>query len=477
MRHAALSLSLVLLINCFLAPRYWLWEHLHFYPASYHPELNRALSVEKQVADPWAPVEHPSNRIIRFRLLFPLLAHVLHLPFPLFCALPILGTWMALWLAFGLLRGQGLSWVRAAAWTLLYGTGNWFFVSSGWLCYFDAWVALALLAAVYLPSRIILATVCLFAPLIDERFLLGLPLALLFRVIYDGRLRQEFVLDVGLAVLSVLPYLLLRLWAWRFLPEDPSTGYLVQHWHEAFQRDFRVLLAGAWHGLRIGWLPVLAALGAVLQRQLRAGTWENFSAVGVRQVDWRGALFSWPCGLGAILAATVFTLSAAVSLWIAGDISRSFVIFSPLVVWLPLRMPDGEKKLPGTVLLLLAVAALSLPARHVVASFQIPIQPLLVEATVLRPPVLQDEFWVALAKREIRRKQVDQSFRYAAYALQLQPANYEAWRVQGFCHVYRKDLPQALVAFEKAQSFAPADWLRRPEVSENIARLRSVVKP
>ena len=65
--------------------------------------------------------------------------------------------------------------------TLLFATLPWFFVSSGWLGYFDSWYVLGLVAAAFVPSRWVLGAVAVLTPWVDERFLLALPVILLIR--------------------------------------------------------------------------------------------------------------------------------------------------------------------------------------------------------------------------------------------------------------------------------------------------------
>ena len=143
----------MLVIACF-APRFMHWSWIDLDSSEHHaPEFNRAIDTLRQLEHPFMPITNPTNRVINWRLLFPLLGHLLHLPRWAFLALPSLGCLLVLgYVALLVRREGGTRWTAITA-TALTGTTSWFFVSTGWLAYFDSWYVLGLLVATFSRSH------------------------------------------------------------------------------------------------------------------------------------------------------------------------------------------------------------------------------------------------------------------------------------------------------------------------------------
>ena len=89
-----------LLINYFFCPRFVLWQGLGIPDAWFNPEVNRAVFALKQIQHPFEPINNVSNEVIRWRLLFPLIAHYLSIPNFIYLMLPHLGCIVVLvWIA------------------------------------------------------------------------------------------------------------------------------------------------------------------------------------------------------------------------------------------------------------------------------------------------------------------------------------------------------------------------------------------
>ena len=138
----ALSAAAFVLVIVFFAPRFVLWPFIDLDPAEHHPpEFNRAIDTLRQLDQPFMPITNPTNRVINWRLLFPILGHYLHLPPWAFLACRCSGACLCLgmWLTW---FGASRAWWAALAAAALFGTTSWFFVSTGWLAYFDSWYML-----------------------------------------------------------------------------------------------------------------------------------------------------------------------------------------------------------------------------------------------------------------------------------------------------------------------------------------------
>lgn len=341
---------LVCLVVCyFFSPRFVIWSGLHIPEASFNPEVNRAVDALKQLQEPFVNISNTSNVAINYRLFFPIIGHWLRFPVWLYLILPHLGCVIAVGYLIRLVwlhTGQR-NWGMMAACAL--ACSDWFFVSIGWLTYFDSWFVFGLLVLSFSSSRLAIGATCLVEPWIDERFILALPMCLVVRFIYELEWRKRgwgaLLMDLGLIALLTLPYVGVRMVL--LLTKDAnSVSYVQNLFNELKTVPLWRLLDGVWSGFRVAWL--YAAICCV--------------AVWCRQKQWIRIMTLIVVAGELVLGATV-----------AGDISRSMAMLLPAVLLGLLMMCSWRPKVSQKVLWLVMVANLLLPASHVVWSFKLPI--------------------------------------------------------------------------------------------------------
>jgi hypothetical protein len=338
---AAVSLAAFALVITFFAPRFMLWPWIDLDPAENHPaEFNRAIDTLRQLKNPFVPVTNPTNRVINWRLLFPILGHYLHLPPWAFLGLPALGCLFVLAYVAHLVQRESGTWWAALAASALTATTSWFFVSTGWLAYFDSWCVLGLLVTAFGRSNVATGLACLLTPWVDERFVLALPLVLVVRVIASGSSAAR-VLSDGLRFVSlVLPYCVIRLVALATEQDHGSADHLRSHL--ATVHSGWVLAEGLWSGLRGLWAFVAVAPALLISKGRAAGA-------------------------GLILAAVAGTL--AVNVPLAHDLSRSASMIVPAAVLGIVLLVRARPALAGWPLAAALAFNLLTPARHVVETW------------------------------------------------------------------------------------------------------------
>jgi hypothetical protein len=316
----ALLLSLL-----FFAPKLQLWDLRH----GDHYEVARAQSFLAQVERPW---RHDIEAAMQWRLLPPLVAHALGLHGRAALLLPWLGVGVLLGTCTFLLRRSGLARPATLYATALLATSSAVLVPTGWLGLNDAWVWAALAGVTLGRGLGSVVGLTLLTPWVDERFIIGLPLALAVRLdLADATLRRGPVLAA--AVLALLPYGALRLFLGNRLGWDTGDGFALGALMASVGwLPFAPL--GWWMAWRAGWIPLGAAV------------------IGQGGRGWRLGLLA----LGTLLVMAV----------LAVDLSRSAAILLPLALAGCLRLAAadparGEARLAG----LLALNLL-LPAAHVV---------------------------------------------------------------------------------------------------------------
>lgn len=329
-------------LACF-CPRFWLWPVAGLpLPEfiSIQPEFHRAFHALQQLEHPWMRIDDGVNRVIEWRLFWPLVAHSLGLSAMAFLSVPFLGCLAALG-ATATIVARATADRATTVWiTGLVATSSWFFVSTGWLAYFDSWLIFALLLASFARGQTLLVVTALLAPWIDERFITALPLCLAVRALErardTSRARVSFARETALLVAGIVPYLAVRAGAEFTGARSTSASY----WHDRplLPAPLWALLWGLGHGLRLGWIFVLAGAAAAFRAR------QNRVAVVVAAV----------------------TLAANVSL--ADDISRSSSVAIPALVasllWLRQVRPAAIRR----ALPVLAGCNFLLPAMHVIAA-------------------------------------------------------------------------------------------------------------
>ncbi|MEN9635007.1 MAG: hypothetical protein RL077_3411 [Verrucomicrobiota bacterium] len=379
--------------------------------------------VTEQARDLGTEIGDANHKIVRWRLLMPALGHVLGLPSWLLLGLAqagCLGLVVAL-VAIGLRpTPSDRSWWEAACLGLVAGASAPFFTSMGWLGYYDAWLALALLAVAFAGPRRLVLLACVLAPWIDERFVIGLPLALCVRrLAHSGEPtpRLAWLKEQALGpLLLVAAYTLLRL-KLGGSGGSQTIGQYLDQFVFAEKIPFAQRLFGAWKGLGPGWLLVLAAV---------LGAWR-----------WSGAARRGEAGL---LAAGV-VLTALVGLFTALDLSRSMVLLVPVV-------PLGWRIAARTawwrrfyVAPVLALAAYLTPASNVIGNVVLPVDGLMSYCA----PLAAAHYNAAVILAEIPDRQAEALAHYTT-AVQVKPDYAEAHNNLGNLLVNRLDRRDEAIA-------------------------------
>lgn len=479
-------------IQARFAPRWVCWRALGVADQHYLPEVHRAVDTLVQIRKPFGSEIRPNNQVIRWRLAFPLVAWALRLPDRVFLALPHLGCILVFAFVLHAIRRWSSDTIAATLAAGIVGTCSWFFVSTAWLTYFDSWLLLGLLVVAVSPSRTALIAACALTPWVDERFLIGLPVALVARTIlvHTSERDQPWTRrcrDAGWAAAIIAPYVILRV-ARLATGDAGSSSYLTQH--VSLDRLAEVpperYLAGVWFGLRAAWALAAYAVWTLVRRGRRV----------------EGAL------LGIALGAAV-----GIGLVIAGDLTRSMVVAVPAAIVGAALMLGGDATRARWALAALFALNLLLPARHVVTSFEIPIEHVVAEVQRLRQPpsvldpkrraqhavvllrggrlveaadVLDNAIalggaryahpsfapaYVARARRAYLDEAFDEARTDARRAIQMDPSNADAWFVDGLALRALGDARRARDSLARALEVAPPSWASRVRCEQVLTEL------
>ncbi len=332
----ALSLALSVF---FFSPVLWIVRQPT--PGSY--QWDRALTFLRQCED---PLRKDIETAMQWRLLPALASHTLRLPGYAPLALPWLGAVAATAYVAMLFRRRCADPRAVLGGTLVFVSTSAVIVPLGLLGLNDAWVWLGLLAVAFGRSGCALPIACLLCPWVDERFIIGFPLAWCVARVDRGEL---FFSRAMLHGLWLLPYAAIRilLSCAGFGDSEAQAGFLAYVLY-SFPGIAPLIPLGWWFGLRGGWLGVAFAIWSCPAR---------YRVIG-------GLTLVTTLGLTAVLA---------------HDLSRSVAIIVPLVLLggfefirlYPARAPH--------VLLVTGIVALLLPAAHVIYHTIQPISPLPLE--------------------------------------------------------------------------------------------------
>lgn len=350
---AKTSILAALLILFFFCPPVVRWKGIAFPPTRTAAETGRATTALEQLEHPFAPIKVASDRVLAWRLLFPAVWHFLNLPKLMFLAMPHLGCLLVLALIAHIAYQRTESRTTALFATVALGANTWFFVSTGWLAYFDSWLMGGLLLLTFSRSRTVSALVCLLIPWIDERFLLGTPLCLILRAVdksdADPQWRKSWITDSAVVAASCLAYPLLRAWLFfQGIGHQEAVQYVSWFSWKNWTQNCSIwrYLEGTWMALRASWFFVALLL------------WEL----------WRRR---------RIMACTIFgaalTLSVLLSLAIAADLSRSVSVVLPAAMLGLLYAARVQTGFMRQVLPTVAAASFLLPATHVMTGLKLPI--------------------------------------------------------------------------------------------------------
>ena len=441
-------------------------------------EVRRGAAVLEQVAHPGAPVADELHRAIQWRLLFPVIGKVLNLPPPLFFALADLGCLLVLGFVITLLRRKNFGWFDAGLATVALGATSWFFTSTGWLGYFDSWFALALLLVAFAEKRWLVWLACLLAPWIDERFVLAAPLALLCRWLHRRDFDWRREAGVPAALLAAFVVVRLGVLSGHSAAGATVGGYLGAR--DYLDAPFARIVLGIWEGLRVAWLFVVAAV-----------------------------VLLWPQrGRALALGAAVLVL-VVVGVSTAQDYSRAMTMLLPAAVLGLLLMREAAVTWPPLALRVCAVAALLVPAHHVMNDRVNPIYHLQHELAVLESPpaVAMPELYELRAIHKMERgefadadadlalaiKLADNpasparqrgilaasqghwadALRYFSLTAEHDAQNPDAWLMCAQAHLALGHAPDAHTAMERALALAPSGWNTRPDVARFLAKLNA----
>ncbi|HUR60306.1 MAG TPA: hypothetical protein VM029_21460, partial [Opitutaceae bacterium] len=242
-------------------PRYENWNR--GYPYSW--ETFRGANFLMQCADPLRGDVEPA---VRWRLLLPGVCHILHLG-----TASLLLPWTGVLSLFAIIayRLDALGFARCETLlaVLLAATTSAGIIGLHWLGVNDAWVWAGLCHVTLGASPRARAAWCLLGPWIDERFVIGLPLAAVLRGLVrapaNGVTLAGLLKEIGTGLLWCAPYILVRAACAAAAAKDPSSGFAawtLAHLHEWLPHAHE----GWWHGLRAGWSLVVALLCVALAR-------------------------------------------------------------------------------------------------------------------------------------------------------------------------------------------------------------------
>ena len=473
LQYLGVAITAGLISTFFFCPRYQYWKGIVLTDGPIATDYGRAVATFHQIDNPWAPIAYPMHKVIAWRLLFPIVWHYLHLPIWLFLIMPhigcVLSLWLAAWLAQKRLNDWGCTWMTVALVAML----PWFFVSTGWLGYFDSWLALGMLTVSFMPSLGGLACGCLLTPWIDERFVLALPMCLIVRIIVfhglDQMPLQRLIRDSIIVVIASVVYPLIR--AVALLRGDLlASNYVSNIWDEIQRVPWTDFLEGLWSGYRAAWAMILGGV----------------------YFWWRRSNWIWGSALFLVIA-----VSAIGSLFIAADMSRNAMIVLPsllLGVWL---WHESQPQTFNWALPVVLIANLLLPAAHVMWNLRIPIYYLHAVRGFKTPPFLDpqaytqkgqvdlekgklaeantafgtalkldDRFVPAYIYRALTRMRQDDfigATQDAQLALALEPGSSDALFVKALIAKRHNDTSSAKADLQNALQNAPPDWSRRSQ--------------
>ncbi len=339
----ALSLALSVF---FFSPVLWVVRQPT--PGSY--QWDRALTFLRQCEE---PLRKDIETAMQWRLLPALAAHTLRLPGYVPLVLPWLGAVVASAYVAVLFRRRCADQRVILGGTLVFVSTSAVIVPFGLLGLNDAWVWLGLLAVAFGRARWALPVACLLCPWVDERFIIGFPLAwCVARIDLSEPIFSRALLDG----IWLFPYAALRLYLSHLgVGVAGAQAGFLSYVLSSFPGIAPLIPLGWWFGLRAAWVGVGFALFSCPARYRVFG--------------------------GLTLLATL-----SVTAVLAHDLSRSIAILVPLVLLGGFTFIRLHLGLAPRVLLLTGIVGLLLPAAHVIYHTIQPISPLPIETIrVLRP--------------------------------------------------------------------------------------------
>jgi tetratricopeptide (TPR) repeat protein len=458
MRHKIyliLVVSFVFLITlAFFSPRFVYWPTV-FIDQFPFPETNRAYSILKQLENPLVAISEYTNKIVERQILFPVIGYLLKLPPTVFLSIPFIGCFLALGCAARLFYEELDDKRLTPLLLMMFSSTSWFFVSTGWLAYFDSWYVLGLVLIAFQKSRLSICLCCLILPLGCSRFILGLPLALTVRALRLNYLEREnlhdFVKDIVLSFVCILPALSSHLLSTfsnnASVSADGLRGFLT------FQRflEFRQeCIEGAWHGLKLSWIGVVYFVYCY---------WSRNQIV-------KNAF---------VIFIMVLTLWIATS--ITGDPSRTMGLFSPALVAGLLCFAKNPHKHKKSLIIALVLLNFLLPAAHVVIIFEVPIFSVMTEIKNLQDPPQSVNPAKLCQKGQsfIIEGQFDSAMRIYQHAYKLDPHYFETNIGIAKVMALLGKARVAMIFYDRALKLLPPESKRFKDVIELKQQLKAKI--
>jgi hypothetical protein len=309
----------------FFSPRLWLMRH--YVPGSF--QWDRAHTFLLQCE---SPLRRDIEPAMLWRLLPPAACHIAHLRGNTPLVVPWLGALVAISYVAILLRRKLDDARYVFGGTLLFATTSAILVPVGWLGMNDAWIWLGLLVVAFGRAAWAGPVACLLCPWIDERFIIGFPLAWLVRRLERN---EPWSWKAAAEALWLLPYAATRLW---LSQHDPAANDATHRFFTASLAQAVILVPlaplGWWMGLRVGWLAIINACRDLLPTQ----RWTT----------------------GAVIFGTMILCLLA-----ASDLSRSIAVLTPIMLLGCFRYAEQQPLRAPSTLLVAGFANLLIPAAHV----------------------------------------------------------------------------------------------------------------
>lgn len=407
----------------FFCPRFVLWQGLYVIPSHFNPEVNRAYYSLQLMSHPYMDIpNNVCNTTIRWRLFFPLLGYYLHMSDRVFLSIPFIGVFLTLFSVAHIALKETQDRFQTFLITLLSATTSWFVVSTGWLSYWDAWFVLSLVAVSFFPSRRALIYPCIFAPWIDERFLVGLALALLVRgyYLYDRQpdAVRKWKSDFIVVCLALIPWIILR--GTIVLGEiDNSDTFVRFAEHVNVPHLAASTLWGFWHGLRVMWFyPFLLAY----------------------------LIYKYYARIVAVGLLVLVVVTHVLGVYISGDVTRNAGEFFPLALLGIIYGFRWCKSLTVSTLPIVLALNLALPFTHIMTGFNVPIYYFPYEWNHLKTPPdeVNPYFYNSEAVELIRQNHLDDAQQLIDCAIQLKPDYGRAYFNSGYLKGLRGKFEEAI---------------------------------
>ncbi len=454
-------------------------------------EVRRGASVLYQVDHLGDAIPDRLHQAIQWRLLFPTLARILSLPAIALFGLADVGCVLVCAFVITILRRRQIPWTETTLITIVLGATSWFFTSVCWLGYYDSWLALALLIVAFARTRWSVWAACVWAPWVDERFIVAAPLAFLCRWMAlrtdekSKTLTSNWKTELVVPSLLLVSYLGVRFGLLGSHSAAGATpgGYLLGR--NFLNAPLSRIAFGVWGGLRSAWLFVIAAVVLV---------------GGVQRI------WSWLLGVAIVLVALI-------GLATAQDYSRSMTMLIPVALLVALTAFRTHARWLPWVLGGSAFAALLLPAHHVMNDGVNPIFYLYRELAAFEnpPAIIMPEIYelaaihamehgdFAVAEQDLtfaiklsdnpaspakqrgilaasQHRWADAKRDFSMY-VQYDPQNPDARFMRAQASLALGDATAARSDVDIALKLAPEGWTSRPDVARFLNKLSPSVRP